>query len=193
MSRSAASCRRWSFKCPAHQEAQEGHPAQLVQTPGDAIVQQGHPAIRLDEQVAAVQVPVKHAKERGPLEKNDQEGSDNGGGIDPGPAHTGHVVPAKAREPFHDQHTASHEVRVRAGHHHGPLIGLGQYPGYVEHVVGLEAEVEFLHDRLREQLDQGRWVGQGGHRDAPDQVGRQPRHGGDVAAHEARRPGAAAP
>ena len=31
---------------------------------------------------------------------------------------------------------------------------VGQHPGDVEHVVGLEPEVELLDDRLGEQLDQ---------------------------------------
>ena len=34
-------------------------------------------------------------------------------------------------------------------------LGVGQDAGDVEHVLGLEAEVELLHDGLAEQLDQG--------------------------------------
>ena len=49
------------------------------------------------------------------------------------------------------------------------LAELGERPGDVEHVLRLEAEVELLGDRLGEQLDERRRVGQRGHRDAPDQ------------------------
>ena len=48
--------------------------------------------------------------------------------------------------------------------------------GHVEHVLGLEAEVELLGDRLGEQLDQCRRVGERGDRDASDQERGQPRH-----------------
>ena len=92
---------------------------------------------------------------------------------------------AKAGQPFHDQHAPGHQFGVRAGDDHGPLVRFGQDAGDVEHVVGLEAEVELLDDRLGEQLDQCRRVGQGGDRDPPDEVGGQPAHGGDIAPHEA--------
>ena len=52
--------------------------------------------------------------------------------------------------------------------------------GDVEHVVGLEAEVELLDDGLGEQLDQRRRVGQRRHRDAADQGRGDPAHGGQV-------------
>ena len=67
-----------------------------------------------------------------------------------------------------------------AGDHDGPLVGRGQHAGDVEHVVGFEAEVELFHDGLGEQLDQRRRVGQRGYRDAADQVGRDPAHGGQM-------------
>ncbi len=56
--------------------------------------------------------------------------------------------------------------------------------GDVEHVLGLEAEVELLHDRLGEQLDEGGRVGEGRDRDAAHQQGGDPAHGGQVAAHQ---------
>ena len=65
--------------------------------------------------------------------------------------------------------------------------------GDVEHVLGLEAEVELLDDGLGEQLDQGRRVGQGGHRDAADQEGGDPGHGGDVEPDQRGHVGCAAP
>ena len=64
------------------------------------------------------------------------------------------------------------------------LFGLGEHARDVEHVLRLEPEVELLDDRLREQLDQRRRVGERGDRDAPDEPGRQPRQGGDVVAEE---------
>ena len=57
--------------------------------------------------------------------------------------------------------------------------------GDVQHVLGLEPEVELLDDGLGEQLDQGRRVGQGGHRDPAHQLRGDPRHGGDVQPHQA--------
>ncbi len=71
-----------------------------------------------------------------------------------------HIVEGETAQPFHHQHPAGHQSRVGPGHHHGPLVGGGQDPGHVEHVVGFEAEVELLHDGLGEQLDQRRRVGQ---------------------------------
>ena len=63
----------------------------------------------------------------------------------------------------------------------------------VEHVVGLEAEVELLGDRLREQLDERGRVRERGDRDAPDEVRRDPRHDAQVACDELARPAVAAP
>ena len=60
---------------------------------------------------------------------------------------------------------------------------VGQDAGDVEHVVGLEAEVELLDDGLGEQLDQRRRVGQGGDGDAADEVGGDPAHGGQIRPH----------
>ena len=64
------------------------------------------------------------------------------------------------------------------------LAGAGEHGGDVQHVLGLEPEVELLDDGLGEQLDQGRRVGQGGHRDPADQLGGDPGHGGDVQPHQ---------
>ena len=60
-----------------------------------------------------------------------------------------------------------------------------EHRGDVEHVGRLDAEVELLDDRLGEQLDERRRVGQRGDRDAPDEVRRQPRHHPQVLAHQA--------
>ncbi len=48
--------------------------------------------------------------------------------------------------------------------------------GDVEHVLGFEPEVELFDDRLREQLDERRRVGERGDRDAADEARREPRH-----------------
>ncbi len=71
-----------------------------------------------------------------------------------------------------------------SGNDDGVLVGVGEDARHVEHVLGLEAEVELLHDRLSEQLDQGRWVGQGGHGDAAHQERGDPAHGGEITAHQ---------
>ena len=60
----------------------------------------------------------------------------------------------------------------------------GEHGGDVQHVLGLEPEVELLDDGLGEQLDQGRRIGQGGDGDPADQLGGDPRHGGDVQADQ---------
>ncbi len=78
-------------------------------------------------------------------------------------------------------------------HDHEPLTGTGEHLGDVEHVLGLEAEVEFLDDGLGEQLDQRRRIGQCGDRDATHQQGRDPRHGRDVRAGPWRRRSGAGP
>ena len=72
------------------------------------------------------------------------------------------------------------------GHDRGALVGLGEHARDVEHVLGLEAEVELLDDRLREQLDERGRVGERGDRDPADEARREPRHRADVFAHEPR-------
>jgi hypothetical protein len=67
-----------------------------------------------------------------------------------------------------------------AGHDEGLLVELDEGAGDVDHVLRLQAEVELLGDRLGEQLDQCRRVGQGGHRDAAHQPGGDPGHDGEV-------------
>ena len=57
--------------------------------------------------------------------------------------------------------------------------------GDIEHVGGLEPEVEFLDDGLGEQLDERRGIGERSHRDATDQVRCDPGHHLQVLADEA--------
>ena len=111
-------------------------------------------------------------------------GAHDGLGVDPGAAHAGHVVEAEPVEPLHHQHPGRDEGGVGAGDHVAPLAELGERAGDVEHVLGLEPEVELLGDGLGEQLDQGRRVGERGDGDAADQLGRQPRHDPQVVADE---------
>ena len=72
------------------------------------------------------------------------------------------------------------------GHDRVAHAGVGQHRGDVEHVLGFEPEVELLDDRLREQLDERRRVGERRDRDAPDHAGREPRQRGEVLAHQRR-------
>ena len=167
----------------AHQHAQERQPAGLVQAAGDAVVEQGHGPVRPDEQVAAVQVAVEHAEEDGALQEADHQGPHHRRGVDAGRLHAGHVVEGEPAQALHDQDPAGDELRMGSGHDHRPLVGGGQHPGDVEHVVGLEAEVELLDDGLGEQLDQRRRVGQRRYRDAADEVGGDPAHGGQIRPH----------
>ena len=87
----------------------------------------------------------------------------------PACVHAGDVVEGEARQPLHHEHPARDETGVGAGDDVAPLAELGEHAGDVEHVLGLEAEVELLGDRLGEQLDQRRRVGQRRDRDAPDE------------------------
>ena len=103
----------------------------------------------------------------------------------PGGLHAGDVVVGEAGQAFHDQHPAGDQVGMGPGHDVGLLPQLDEGAGDVEHVLGFEPEVELLGDRLGEQLHQGGRVGQGGHRDAPHQAGRDPGHDGQVLLDEA--------
>ena len=72
-----------------------------------------------------------------------------------------HVVELEARQPLHHQHPPGDEPGVGAGDDVVALAELGVGAGHVEHVLGLEAEVELLGDGLGEELDQRRagWPG----------------------------------
>ena len=90
------------------------------------------------------------------------------------------VVEREAAQPLHHEDARGDQLGVRARHHHRALVGDREHAGEVEHVLGLEPEVELLDDLLREQLDERRRVGERGDRDPPDQLGRQPRQGTQV-------------
>ena len=70
---------------------------------------------------------------------------------------------------------------TRCGWGRGTMVivcpAAGQQQGDVEHVLGLEPEVELLDDRLGEQLHQRRRVGERGDRETADQAGGEPGHG----------------
>ncbi len=72
---------------------------------------------------------------------------------------------------------------MRPGHDEGALPGGGDRRRDVEHALGLEAEVELLDDRLGEQLDERRRVGEDRDRDPPDEVRREEAHHREVVAH----------
>ncbi len=173
-----------------HHQAQEGQARRLVEASGDAEVEQRHPPVGLHEEVAAVQVAVEHAVEHRPLEEGDERGVQHGLGVDAGRTHADASPQAK---PLSRSITSTRRV-TRVGWGRGTtmarLAGVGEHPGHVEHVLGLEAEVELLHDGLGEQLDEGRGIGQGGHGDAAHEQRGQPAHGGQVAPHEPGHVGA---
>ena len=70
------------------------------------------------------------------------------------------------------------------GDHVAALAEQREGVGDVEHVLGLEPEVELLDDGLREQIDERRGVRQRRDRNAPDEMGCDPRHHAQVAVHE---------
>ena len=133
-----------------------------------------------------MQVAVEDAVEHGALHERHEARVQHRLGVDAGLLHRLHVVPRDPVEPFHHEHAPGHERGVRPGHDRGALLGLGEHARDVEHVLRFEAEVELLDDRLREQLDQRGRVGERGHRDATDEMRREPRHRLDVLAHEPR-------
>ena len=131
-----------------------------------------------------MQVAVEDAVDQRPFHEGDHPGADHGLGVDPGVAHAGGVVEAEPGHPLHHEDPAGHELRMRSGHDVAVLAEVAQDGGDVEHVGRFHAEVELLDDRLGEQLDERRRVGQRGDRDAADEVGREPRHDPQVVAHE---------
>ena len=73
---------------------------------------------------------------------------------------------------------------MRARHDDGALVGLREDVADIEHVGGLEPEVELLDDRLGKELDQSRRVGERGNRDPPDEERGKEAHGGEVSSDE---------
>ena len=161
---------------PGQHELQEGLALGLVESAGDAVVEQCGAPIGQHEQVATVEVAVEDAVEHGPLEERDHAGFHDRLGVDARRLHANCVVEGEPREALHHEHPLGDQRGMRTGHDHLALVGEGQHLGDVEHVVGLEAEVELFDDGLGEQLDEGRRVGQRSDRDAPDQVRREPAH-----------------
>ena len=127
---------------------------------------------------------MEHAEEHHPFEERDDRGTHHLLGRDPGALHPADVVPGEAVEALHDEHPRRDEPGVRPGHDDRALLGRGDDRGDVEHALGLEAEVELLDDRLGEQLDERRWVGEDGDGDPPDEVRREEAHHGEVVLHE---------
>ena len=134
--------------------------------------------------------PWKMPADHRPLHQGDHRRAHHPLGVDAGLAHPGHVVELEAVEALHHEHAAGDQRRMRAGHDVAGLVEVAQHRGDVEHVGRLDAEVELLDDRVGEQLDERRRVGQRGDGDAPDEVRRQPGHRPQVVVHEAGDVGA---
>ena len=157
----------------------------LAEAAGDAVVEQGDAAVALDEEVAAVQVAVEDAVQQGALR----------GRRPSRPCSTAAVSIPADRIPSTSSHakpssrsiTSIRRVTSR-GWGRGTMMerwfGLGEDVADVEHVGGLEAEVELLDDRLGEQLDERRRVGERGDRDPPDEERGEEAHAGEVPSHE---------
>ena len=136
------------------------------------------------EQVPAVEVAVEDAVDHRPFHEGHHAGADHRLRVDARRLHGLDVVELEAVEPLHHEHPAGDEVRVGPGDDVAALAEVGQHPGHVEHVLGLEPEVQLLGDRLGEELDERGRVGQRGDRDAPDEVRGEPRHRPQVLADE---------
>ena len=181
------------FVVPADEQLQKRQTLALAEPAGDAVVEQGDAAVALDEEVAAVQVAVEDPVQQGALQERDHLRSQHGRRVDPGRPHALDVVPGEAVEPLHDEHPARHEPWMGAGDDDGALVGLCEDVADVEHVGGLEAEVELLDDRLGEKLDERRRVGERRHRDPPDEEGGEEAHARRGLVARARRRRVAAP
>ena len=120
------------------------------------------------------------------LHEGDHPGANHSRRVDAGALHALDVVEREARQPLHDEHAAGDERRVRSRNHVPALAELGEHVCDVEHVLGLEAEVELLGDRLGEELDQRGRVRERRDRDAPHEEGREPRHHCEVLTDELR-------
>ncbi len=147
-------------------------------------VHQRGPTVRHDEQVASVKVTVEHPVKERPFQESDHAGPDDGMGVHSRLLHTDDVVEVEASQPLHHQHPFRHVIGVGSGNHEALLIQFHEHLGHVEHVGRLQPEVQLLHDGLGEQLDQRRGVGQGRHRDPPDQERGDPTQHSKVLADE---------
>ena len=83
------------------------------------------------------------------------------------------VVEVEAVEALHHQDPGRDQVRVGSWDYVATLAEGRVRAGHVDHVLGFEAEVELLDDRLGEQLDESGRVGQRGNGDAPERLGDQ--------------------
>ncbi len=107
-----------------------------------------------------MQVAVEHAVDHGALHQRHHRGANHFFGVDARVLHAHHVVEVEALQLLHHQHAPSDQRGVRARHHVAVVAQLVQHRRDVDHVGGLHAEVELFDDRLGEQLDQRRRVGQ---------------------------------
>ena len=169
----------------ADHHPQERQPSVSAQSTDDPEVEQRRATIGEHEEVAAVQIAVEHAVDHRPFDECDHRRAHDGLGVDTSALHARNIVEVESVDPLHHQHSAGDQCRVWAGHDVAGLLQLVEHHGNVDHVGGFHAEVELLDDRLGEQLDQCRGIGQRRDRDPADEVRRQPGHDPQVLAHQA--------
>ena len=153
----------------ADDEGEQCDPLGLREAGGDAEVEQGDLSRGQDEQVSPVEVAVEDAVHHGALEEPDHAAPHDRLGVDAGRPHALDVGEVEPAEAFHHQHATRHQGGVGAGDDEVALTELGECHGDVDHVLRLEAEVELLDDRLGEELDERRQVGERGHGNPADQ------------------------
>ena len=156
------------------EQPHERQPPRCREPPGDAEVEQRGAAVGHHEEVAAVEVAVEDAVEQRSLHEPDHPRANDLVGVDAGVPDALDVVERETRQPLHDEHPACHQRRVWAGDDVAALFQLDERLRDVEHVLGFEAEVELLRDRLGEHLDQRRRVGECRDLDAADEKRREP-------------------
>ena len=152
----------------ADHQPQERLAALLAEPADDPVVEQPGATVGQHEQIAAVEVAVEDAGDHRPLHERHHRRANDAFGVDAGRPHAGDVVELEPVEALHHEHPPRDERGMRAGHDVAGLPEVVQHRRDVEHVGGLDPEVELLDDRVGEQLDERRWVRQRGHRDAPD-------------------------
>ena len=108
-----------------------------------------------------MQVAVEDAVQQRALEERDDLAPQYSRRVDAGVMHARYVVPGKASELLHHEHPFGHEAGVGTRDDDRALVRHRQHPTGVEHVGGLEAEVQLLGDGLGEELNESGWVGEG--------------------------------
>ena len=168
--------------CVQHQ-AQEGHASSAGKAANDAEVEQRSLAVFHHEQVAAVQVSVEYAINHCAFHEGNHAGANYLLRVDACVLHADDVVKLEAAQSLHNQHSARHQLWVRARNDVSGLTQLVQHLGNVQHVVGFNSEIKFFNNGFGKQLHKCWRVCKRAYFDAANEVRCKPRHYSQVLAH----------